>query len=254
MKYIKQSSLFMALIMCLSALHARAQAWNFRFGFTNVLAANALNYVVGQTNIAIINEGDGDTYWCPINDGTPATLTQEFTFPEPTTQAFLNAELSSFNFGSWYGSGSLWGSKDGTNWVMLLTAPAPSSPGFGTNYTTNLPNALIGSTQIWIQARLETTGYHIMAQYLRQYSVTSGTNNIFELDVQYAPQINFVKAFTVDYSNLLIGLNYQAQASPDLVNWTNWGTTFIATNSSYINTNYQRIADWNLLFFRLVQQ
>ena len=67
------------------------------------------------------------------------------------------------------------------------------------------------------------------------------------------PSVNFVKAFTVDYSNLLIGSNYQAQASPDLVNWTNWGTAFSATNSSYTNTNYQRIGDRNQLFFRLVQ-
>jgi hypothetical protein len=69
-----------------------------------------------------------------------------------------------------------------------------------------------------------------------------------------SPQVSFVKAFTVDYSNLSIGSNYQAQASLDLINWTNWGAAFTATSSNYTNTNYQRISDWNQLFFRLVQQ
>ena len=69
-----------------------------------------------------------------------------------------------------------------------------------------------------------------------------------------SPQVTFVKAFTLDYQNLLIGSNYQAQASPDLVNWTNWGAAFTATSSTYTNTNYQRVSDWNQLFFRIVQQ
>jgi hypothetical protein len=68
------------------------------------------------------------------------------------------------------------------------------------------------------------------------------------------PQATFVKAFTVDFTNLLVGSNYQAQASPDMLQWTNWGTAFTATNSTYTNTNYQRIADWNQIFIRLVQQ
>lgn len=67
-------------------------------------------------------------------------------------------------------------------------------------------------------------------------------------------QVNFVKAFTVDYTNLIIGSNYQAQASSDLVNWTNWGMAFTATNSAYTNANYQRIANWNKIFFRLQPQ
>lgn len=256
MKYMKQSSLLAALFVCLSASQAMGQPWNFTFSFPNVFAANALNYVVGQTNIERINEGGGgDTYWCPINNGQ-ATLTQEFTFPRPTAQAFLSANLSMFNFGSGeYGSGSLWGSIDGTNWVLLLNAPTPAGINEDYHYNTNLPSSLIGSYQIWIQTRLQTTGWNIMAQFQRQYNTIPTNYPAFALDVTYAPpQVNFVKAFTVDYTNLLIGSNYQAQASPDLVNWTNWGTAFTATNSSYTNTNYQRIADWNQLFFRLVRQ
>jgi hypothetical protein len=239
--------------LSLMALKAEAQTtWNFHYSYFDVLATNVLDYVVQQQNIEIVNEGDNISYWCPVNNGTEAILTQEFTFPQPTTQVFLLASLSSFNFGSGeYGSGSLWGAIDGTNWVQLENAPTPSQSGYGYTYATNLPNSLIGSNQIWIQARLETTGWNIMAQFSRQNNVT----NAFELDANYGPaQVVFVKAFTVDFTNLLIGSNYQAQASTNLVTWTNWGAAFTATNSSYTNTNYQRITDWNQLFFRMVQQ
>ncbi len=79
-------------------------------------------------------------------------------------------------------------------------------------------------------------------------------SNVQRIFAPAPSQITFVKAFTLDYQNLLIGSNYQAQASSDLVNWTNWGAAFTATSSTYNNTNYQRIANWNQLFFRLVQQ
>jgi len=212
---------------------------------------------VGQTNIVRSNEGGGgDTYWNPINNGTAASLTQVFNFPRPTAQVFLTAHISIFNFGSGeYGSGSLWGSKDGTNWVLLLNAPKPAATAQDYFYATNLPSSLIGSHQIWIQAQLQTTGWNIMAQFQRSYNEIPTNYPAFALDVTYAPQqVVFVKAFTVDYQNLLIGSNYQAQASPDLVNWTNWGTAFTATSSTYTNSNYQRITDWNQLFFRMVQQ
>jgi hypothetical protein len=240
----------------LSLLTFKAEAqssWDFQFAYFDVLDTNVLNYVVQQQNIQIINEGDNISYWCPIANGAEAILTQEFTFPRPTAQVFLLASLSSFNFGSGeYGSGSLWGAIDGTNWLQLENAPTTSELGYGYTYNTNLPSSLIGSTQVWIQARLQTTGDNILAQFSRQNNVT----NAFELDANYVPlpQAIFVKAFTADFTNLLIGSNYQAQASPDMQTWTNWGAAFTATNSTYTNTNYQRIADWNQVFIRIVQQ
>jgi hypothetical protein len=240
----------------LSLLTFKSEAqssWDFQFAYFDVLDTNVLNYVVQQQNIQIVNEGDNISYWCPITNGTEAILTQEFTFPQPTAQIFLLASLSSFNFAAGeYGSGSLWGATDGTNWVQLENAPTPAGQGYGYTFQTNLPSSLVGKNQVWIQARLQTVGYNIMAQFSRQNNVT----NAFELDVNYVtlPQANFVKAFTVDFSNLVIGSNYQAQASPDMVQWTNCGAAFTATNSAYTNTNYQHIADWNQLFFRIVQQ
>jgi len=253
MQKIKNSCLA-ALLLCLSAFHA--QAYDFTFGYTNVFAPNATNYVVAQQNIQRTDEGDGITYWNPVNNGTPASLTQKFTFPRPTAQVFLAAHFSSFNFGSGIsGSGSLWGSTDGTNWVSLLNAPTPAGTALDYYYNTNLPSSLIGSYQIWIQARLQTTDLNTLAQFQRAYSGNPTQYSPFAIGVTYTPlQVNFVKAFTVDFQNLLIGSNYQAQFTQDFVNWTNWGTAFTATSSTYTNTNYQRISDWNKLFFRVVQQ
>jgi hypothetical protein len=78
----------------------------------------------------------------------------------------------------------------------------------------------------------------------------SEVQQLYQLEA--GPTVNFVKAFTVDYSNLAVGSNYQLQASSDLNTWTNYGVVFTATSVNFTNINYQRIDDWAKLFFRLV--
>jgi hypothetical protein len=63
--------------------------------------------------------------------------------------------------------------------------------------------------------------------------------------------LNLHKAVYVDSSNLQVGTNYQLQVSSDLNTWTNCGTAFIATNSTWRATNYWDVENWNALFFRL---
>jgi hypothetical protein len=72
--------------------------------------------------------------------------------------------------------------------------------------------------------------------------------------VVLAPQpiINIQKAVYLTSTNLLTGLNYQVQASSDLINWTNQGSVFTATDSNWQSTNYWNVNDWNQLFFQLV--
>lgn len=131
------------------------------------------------------------------------------------------------------------GQKLFANGVLILSGTNTFS-GTGTNsYTLGLGayyNGSIDNLRIYNRALSSD-------EVAQLYSIESGQS-----------QVTFVKAFAVDFQNLLIGSNYQAQASPDLVNWTNWGAAFTATSSSYTNTNYQRIADWNQLFFRMVRQ
>ncbi len=69
-----------------------------------------------------------------------------------------------------------------------------------------------------------------------------------------APNIRIDKAVYLDSANLVVGTNYQLQVSSDLINWTNYGAAFTATNSNWRTTNYWDVANWNQLFFRFQQQ
>ena len=81
------------------------------------------------------------------------------------------------------GSGSLWASKNGMDWVQILDAPALS--GY-VPYASNLPDSLVGSSEIFIQARLQSSGLSpLLAQFLPNDGVS--TANVFELDANLVP-------------------------------------------------------------------
>jgi hypothetical protein len=189
MKRITLTTLMAAL--CFSTLNSQAQtSWDFQFGYHDVFSQNALNYVVQEQNIQRSSENgnpsDGVSYWNPINNGVEATLTQEFTFPGTTTQIFLNdGSEPVYNFGGGnYGTQSVWASTDGINWVQLVNLPPPSNISNDYFYDQDLPASLLGSDQIWIQDRMETWGWDIMAQYLRA-DTSANPNDVFDLDANY---------------------------------------------------------------------
>jgi hypothetical protein len=65
--------------------------------------------------------------------------------------------------------------------------------------------------------------------------------------------VGLIKAVQPLFSSLVIGTNYQLQISTNLSGtFTNYGSTFAATNSTIIYPQYFDVADWNQLFFRLV--
>jgi hypothetical protein len=67
--------------------------------------------------------------------------------------------------------------------------------------------------------------------------------------------VNLHKAVYVDFSNLLVGTNYQLQTSTNLYGgaWLNYGTPVTATNSIMPFSNYWNVSKWNQLYFRLSQ-
>ena len=70
----------------------------------------------------------------------------------------------------------------------------------------------------------------------------------------YSPnglQVGLIKAVKPAFSDLLIGTNYQLELSPDLVNWTNQGSVFTATNPAMCYPQYWDVDNWGQLFFRL---
>ena len=90
---------------------------------------------------------------------------------------------------------------------------------------------------------------------VRIYDRALTANEVAQLyAIESIPVVNFVKAFTLDYQNLRLGSNYQLQATSDMKTWTNWGAPFMATSTTFTNSDYHRIDDWSKLFFRLQQQ
>jgi hypothetical protein len=65
------------------------------------------------------------------------------------------------------------------------------------------------------------------------------------------PRLNLRKAVYVESSSLKVGANYQFQVSTGLNRWTNFGSAFTATNSTWRSSNYWDVDGWNQLFFRL---
>ncbi len=91
-----------------------------------------------------------------------------------------------------------------------------------------------------------TTGAAINANFI----VASGADAVL-VAPESAPIINIQKAVYLTSTNLLAGVNYQVQASLDLINWTNQGSVFTATTNIWQSTNYWNVSDWNQLFFRV---
>jgi len=81
---------------------------------------------------------------------------------------------------------------------------------------------------------------------------SSATDSVSLVVLIPQPIINIQKAVYITSSNLWVGQDYQVQASSDLINWTNQGSIFTATNSIWTSTQYWNVSDWNQLFFRLL--
>lgn len=69
--------------------------------------------------------------------------------------------------------------------------------------------------------------------------------------LEYEPEGTLIKAVSPSFTNLSLGANYQLQVSTDLNVWTNSGSSFTATNSTWGSTNYWDVDNWGSLFFRL---
>jgi hypothetical protein len=143
--------------------------------------------------------------------------------------------------------------KAGTNVTMYLNSQVAVT-GFVSNPTTQPGNTL------WI-GRSQTEDvpgayvFHGTLDDIRIYNRALSSNEVAQLyAIESAPIVNVRKAVYLDSSNLWTGSNYQVQASSDLINWTNQGSVFTATNSYWRSTNYWDVANWNQLFFRLQLQ
>ncbi len=161
-------------------------AESFFYSYSNVFAPTADTYVVSQLNVQKLDEGVVGFY-APIAVNTPALLTYQFSFSNAITRANLFAHMSSYNFGEGIqGYGSLWASKDGASWQLLLDAPTPTGIDAGYFYNTDLPIEVLGDTNIFIQARMQASGSEVMSQFSRKDYAVPG--DVFAISVETVPE------------------------------------------------------------------
>jgi hypothetical protein len=170
--------------------------WDFSFGFSNINEAGAETYLTATSGVRKYSEWQNPptTYWGPTANEVDGALTYRFPASQPIRAARLKASTDSYNFpwpgyfGSGKGWSSIWGSKDGSNWVLVMDNPMPTdNVGRGMAYDQTLPAELLGAQELWIQIRLRVTeapnSSYTTAQFGR--GSAANTQRIFEVKIDY---------------------------------------------------------------------
>ena len=170
--------------------------WDFSFGFKHINETGAESYLVSSTNVRKYSEWQSppNTYWGPTANGVDGVLTYRFPASQLIRAARLKASTDSYNFpwpgyfGSGKGWSSIWGSKNGSDWVLLLDNPRPTdNVGRGLSYDQSLPADLLGGRELWIQVRLRVTEAPNTSYTTAQFGRGSAANSqrIFEVKMDF---------------------------------------------------------------------
>lgn len=175
-----------------------AQPEGFQYKLHSVLDADAEKYIVSKTNIRTFHERfkPHHSYWAAATNGIPATLTFRFPLENQikSAQFYTNMIVTNFNndmsIGKGIGHGSLWCSRDGKTWLLLIDAVPPDTRAIKTyDYHTFLPAEIFGSKELWIQVRLLASDMkdstYSVAQFARK-DYSDPNSAVFELRVKYA--------------------------------------------------------------------
>jgi hypothetical protein len=87
---------------------------------------------------------------------------------------------------------------------------------------------------------------------IRIYNRALSAEEVAQLyDLEAPPRMDLIKAVKPYFSHIRTGTNYQLQVSADMINWTNQGFPFTATNPSMVYPQFWDVDNWNQLYFRL---
>jgi len=170
--------------------------WDFEFGFQHINEAGAETYLVSTSNVRKYSEWQSPplTYWGPTANGIDGALTYRFPGSGTVQAARLKASTDSFNFpwpgyfGAGKGWSSIWGSKNGSDWILLMDNPRPTdNVGRGMTYDQLLPVELLGGKDLWIQVRLSVIEAYNTSYTTAQFGRGSAANTqrIFEVKIDY---------------------------------------------------------------------
>lgn len=194
------SPIFFAALAAASSLSA--QIIDFNYGFSHVNAPQADAYLHSSSNVRKYSEWQSPavTYWGPSANDVPGELTYHFDFGAPSAEVEIFASLASFNFvwgnaNGWFGSGtgssSLWASKDGADYTLLLNNPMPASyVDSYLTYSNTLPLNLLGSSSLYVQVRMQVSGSPNGSYTTAQFSRSSSANpsDIFRISATTVPE------------------------------------------------------------------
>jgi hypothetical protein len=220
----------------------------------------------GSANGLVYGEEPSGTF---VISRTGSTLTGYFDgtsmFSESNTSVLTNINFSLQNqSGSDYPSVTFYGfSVSGIFLMPVVTWLTPSPITNGTalssqqlDATANVPGSFAYTPT---NGAVLNTGTNTLIVIFtpadtNDYSTVTNSVNLVVTPTGFTvppPIINIQNAVYLTSTNLLTGFNYRVQASPDLINWTNQGIVFTATNSNWQSTNYWNVKDWNQLFFQV---
>ncbi len=141
--------------------------------------------------------------------------------------------------------------KAGTNMTMFLNSE-PTVTGLVSSPITQETGNTLWIGRSAIQDVLGGYVFHGVLDDIRIYNRALSAGEVTMLyEYESGPRVNLIKAVKPSFTGLNIGTNYQMQVSTDLVNWTNSGSAFTATNSSMVYPQYFDVLDWSQLYFRL---
>ncbi|MFM6173323.1 MAG: PEP-CTERM sorting domain-containing protein [Sphaerospermopsis kisseleviana] len=199
---MKRPVLLLLVAALASASNVSAQIIDFNYGFSHVNAPQADIYLHSSSNARKYSEWQSPavTYWGPSANDIPAELTYRFDFGAPSAQVEIFASLASFNFvwgnaNGWFGSGtgssSLWASKDGADYTLLLNNPMPASyVDSYLIYSNTLPLNLLGSSSLYVQVRMQVSGSPNGSYTTAQFSRSSSANpsDVFRISATTVPE------------------------------------------------------------------
>ncbi|MDC0368416.1 hypothetical protein OAN13_01855 [Opitutales bacterium] len=170
---------------------------NFFHGYRYIYDYGADDYVHEVENITAYISGNHYHYGSSSGDKL-SKLTYKYIFQENLVSAKVKFRLSAAYldgpFSRGKGTSSAWASKDGLNWVELLNVPEPSIPEdrVYVTFEENLPESLTGGKNLYLQFRMQFSGFDDYKSAYASFSSASQTSNenIFYLDAKLAKQEN----------------------------------------------------------------
>ncbi len=169
-----------------------AGGWDFDHSYRHVFDPEAERHLVERFNIRKYTEWQEPpiTYWGPSVNGIEGRLTYHFKFPGNTHQIHLLAKSPTWDFrvqagGRGWGTEAIYASTDAVNWQPLERTPRDTSPH---TYDLDLPSALAGTNQLFLQVRLLVEETPNLRYTVAQHSSATSTNlaPVFQLRAKYA--------------------------------------------------------------------